>query len=509
MSGVLRLGNTGAGTGRSTLEASASNDQTFTLPSAGGTILTSNFSNPGGTITLNGADIVITNANVNINGGDLVIDEATGNITIGGNLTLTGDFIGDLDVDGNITATGSIVATNNLPGTRPDATLSNQGFLLGTRYNAFNAAGQPVWVGHYDNFAGTQIETSRIESNGTATFAGDIQSTSQNGGQLAGFRNFIINGDFRIWQRGTSFTSLAPFTSLSRYSADQCLVYLSGFTTGDSLDQATITPTFGINTAFESNVAGGTTFLTLPIELDAEGETTPFIEGETYTLSYYANKDDINLASIAGMNYKNIGEGGNTGTAWTQPNQGIREDVGSGWYRYSQQFVCQPCNANARMAFVSRSISDGVQITGFQLERGPVATPFEHRPIGTELALCQRYFRKYTATNNGYSGIFTHTPVNTSGTGGSETAWNCYIGILGEMRIPNPSTSFGGGNTTRFDLKARNGGAAVAVDSIACADFSKGIFYITTTTATDPSTKPQLRGNGSSSTGWFGLSAEL
>ena len=54
MSGVLRLGNTGAGTGRSTLEASASNDQTFTLPSAGGTLLTSNTSIPGGTITLDG-----------------------------------------------------------------------------------------------------------------------------------------------------------------------------------------------------------------------------------------------------------------------------------------------------------------------------------------------------------------------------------------------------------------------------------------------------------------------
>ena len=27
-----------------------------------------------------------------------------------------------------------------------------------------------------------------------------------------------------------------------------------------------------------------------------------------------------------------------------------------------------------------------------QLEPGPVATPFEHRPIGTELALCQRYY---------------------------------------------------------------------------------------------------------------------
>ena len=83
MSGVLRLGNTGAGTGRSTLVAAASNDQTFSLPSAGGTLLTSNTSIPGGTITLDGATINITNGDLNVDSGTLFIDESTNRVGIG------------------------------------------------------------------------------------------------------------------------------------------------------------------------------------------------------------------------------------------------------------------------------------------------------------------------------------------------------------------------------------------------------------------------------------------
>jgi hypothetical protein len=55
-------------------------------------------------------------------------------------------------------------------------------------------------------------------------------------------------------------------------------------------------------------------------------------------------------------------------------------------------------------------------ITGVQLEVGPAATEFERRPIGTELALCQRYYETLANDTEGVSLVsyFHLTNINRS-----------------------------------------------------------------------------------------------
>ena len=56
-----------------------------------------------------------------------------------------------------------------------------------------------------------------------------------------------------------------------------------------------------------------------------------------------------------------------------------------------------------------------LDITGVQLEVGPLATPFEHRSFGEELALCQRYFYRAadgTANNLGLGVNYTSSTMH-------------------------------------------------------------------------------------------------
>ena len=77
-------------------------------------------------------------------------------------------------------------------------------------------------------------------------------------------------------------------------------------------------------------------------------------------------------------------------------------------------------------------------LTGVQLEAGDTATPFEHRSYGQELALCQRYYVRYTGSSNGLM-VSNSTGYSSSSNIFYRVGWS----FQAEMRVAPTATFVG------------------------------------------------------------------
>ena len=242
------------------------------------------------------------------------------------------------------------------------------------------------------------------------TFARDLASFADSASQNLTFRNKIINGDFGIWQRGTSFTN--PTSSSTTYTTDRWILgFANANPTSASITQQSFTPGNPI-TGYEPTFFARSTITTV-------GSTTtyrPFTQriedvrtfaGQTVTLSFWAKADSARTLTT---NFQQVfGTGGSSSVG----GSGQSHTLSTSWNRYTHSFGVTSISGKTigtssyleiifQQAAASGSVLD---IWGVQVEAGPAATPFEIRPIGTEFALCQRYYEKSfpyaTAPQNG------------------------------------------------------------------------------------------------------------
>jgi hypothetical protein len=212
-------------------------------------------------------------------------------------------------------------------------------------------------------------------------------------------RNKIINGDFKIWQRGTSFTS----PSFADYSADRWKNnnYNVAPTTY-SITQQTFTAGAAPVAGYEGQFFYRSTITTVGSNTEYDTcfqriEDVRTLAGQTVTLSFWAKSDSTRTTKATVE--QNFGSGGSANASGLSFTDGTFTTTTS-WQRFTFSFTLPSLSGKTigtnsylflgfRQASASGSVLD---IWGVQLEAGAVATPFEFEDYGTTLAKCQRYY---------------------------------------------------------------------------------------------------------------------
>ena len=245
-------------------------------------------------------------------------------------------------------------------------------------------------------------------------------------------RNLIINGAMNVAQRSTSSTGNG-YGSVDRFS-----VLSSGTDEAPTHAQADVasgtTPyTLGFRKALkitngnQTSGAGADDYIVARTVLEAQDiansgwnylSTSSSITISFWVKSSVAQNFYVNLWSQDGTNYNYIFETGSlSADTWTKitktiignSNLTFNNDNGAGLRIQLVAFYgtnkTGSVSLNSWAAFSGSTITPDMtstwyttndatlEITGVQLEVGSVATDFEHRSFGQELALCQRYFQ--------------------------------------------------------------------------------------------------------------------
>jgi len=266
-----------------------------------------------------------------------------------------------------------------------------------------------------------------------ANYGNGITADEIDVGQLGGRRNLIINGAMVVNQRNQTVTTSDAFyvdrfkafynTSSGTYSIAQDSDAPDNF---EYSSKVTITA---------SDDLTGSEFMTLAYY--AEGyDVAPLNFGTAaareFTLSFWVKSS---VAGTYGVSFRNHAANRsfvssytiNSANTWEHKSVTVTADANGSWVKTNGigLVINWELGNSANYSTSAGSWQSGnywgltggtklvntngatLQLTGVQLEVGTVATPFEHRSYGEELALCQRYFCKIENTTNGgrYFGI--------------------------------------------------------------------------------------------------------
>ena len=215
-------------------------------------------------------------------------------------------------------------------------------------------------------------------------------------------KNKIINGDFGIWQRGTSFS----IATNSLYATDRFYaVYSTAAPTSWTVSQQAFTagtaPVSGYEASFflRSEVATLGSATAMSIRQRIEDVRT--LAGQTATFSFWAKADSNRTISATVI--QEFGSGGSSAVTALNANVNITTT----WARYSITGTIPSISGktlgsnNSLQVRIAHPVeASTIDTWGWQLEAGSVATPFTTATgtLAGELAAAMRYYQRYSQT---------------------------------------------------------------------------------------------------------------
>lgn len=243
------------------------------------------------------------------------------------------------------------------------------------------------------NAGNTEVEGTFTGVNATvnSVTAGSIFTQGQNVSPFSGFKNYIINGNFDVWQRGTSFTGLTN----GSYSADRWVVYDSAGDTNYNVIRNAGVFTGGYGAQYTWNSGTGPRSIIQFIE-----NVTKFKVGSQVTISFeaYTTSTPYTIGvSIKGIRGNWVASTPTvSSTAISITNTKTKYSVTLSvpdWTSLNIDWThLEDTKLALKFDFGADTNGKNFIIGNVQLEEGSVATPFENRPYGLELSLCQRYY---------------------------------------------------------------------------------------------------------------------
>ena len=302
------------------------------------------------------------------------------------------------------------------------------------------------------------------------------------------FRNRIINGGMVIDQRNAG-ASVTPATS--QYTLDRwvsSLTQASKFTIQQNAGSVTPPVGFsnylGVTSSSAYSVLTGDTFLfSQAIEgFNFADMAWGTANAATVTLSFWVRSSltgtfggalvnngatrsypfSYTISSTNTWEQKSVTIAGDTTGTWVGATNGIglivRFGLGSGSTFTSTAGAWAAGNFVQPTGSVSVVGTNGatLYITGVQLEVGSVATPFERRPYGTELAMCQRYYYRITASD-------TQDALSVAAAAESATVGSVVGSFPVTMRIAPAALEQSG---TASDYQIRTGGTSRTLSAV-------------------------------------------